>query len=72
MPAKGRKRSAPKQIPQCQCEEQIKDILTRLELLEATSLTLHSLTDLEPMIVCEIPFRGSLFKGCPTPKRHKR
>ena|SRR5215203_4046399 len=35
MPAKGRKRSASKQKPQCQCQEQIKDILRRLEPLEA-------------------------------------
>ena len=37
MPAKGRKRSAPKQIPQCQCQEEINDILRRIEVLEANT-----------------------------------
>jgi hypothetical protein len=43
MSAKARKRSVPKQTPECQCQQQTKDILRRLEVLEATALTTHSL-----------------------------
>jgi hypothetical protein len=44
MPTKGRKRSARKPKPQCQCQEQIKDILSRIEALEAD----------RPKVVCQI------------------
>jgi len=37
MAAKAKDRSARKQAPQCQCHEQIKDILRRLELLEVNT-----------------------------------
>lgn len=43
MPAKARKRSAPKQTPECQYQEQIKEILRRLEMLEVGDLFSHSL-----------------------------
>jgi hypothetical protein len=44
MPAKAKKRSARKPKPQCQCQQQIKDILRRLEPLEADKVK----------IVCEM------------------
>jgi hypothetical protein len=54
MVAKLEDQSTQNQVTECQCKEQIADILTRLEKLEREALTLEKLKEIEPATMLEL------------------
>jgi hypothetical protein len=53
MVAKVEDRSTQTQVAECQCREQIADILLRLETLEREALTLQRLREIEPASITQ-------------------